>query len=312
MSKAYKLDLEQRSTFLSPVEPQGEKDKEVQRDDTSPLRSARLINIGRIQPDPNQPRKTFETGKLESLAESIKEIGGIIDPLTVAHDEKENVFRIISGERRYRAAQMAGLEKLPCIIKADDREKTLLIQLIANLQREDINPLEESAAIRSLVDKFGYSQANVARILNKSASYISQILGLEKLAQPAREILQTSEVPKEVQIQASREKDPEKQSEILRKASQEGKTVRQIRLDTKIAALKDEESPPQGTSAEEGADEVRDKTFRKWTWRPADGRFAITIQFRQEQYERDKTQLAIAALEEALKHLREAAPGDGQ
>jgi ParB family chromosome partitioning protein len=166
MSKSYKLDLEQRFSFLSLVEPQGEKDKEVQRDDTSPLRSARLVNIERIQPDPNQPRKTFEKGKLESLADSIREIGGIIDPLTVAYDEKENVFRIISGERRYRAAKMAGLEKLPCIIKTDEPKKSLFLQLIANLQREDINPLEESAAIRSLVEKFGYSQANVAKILN--------------------------------------------------------------------------------------------------------------------------------------------------
>jgi ParB family chromosome partitioning protein len=312
MSKAYKLDLEQRSSFLSPVEPQGEKDKEVQKDDTSPLRSARLVNIERIQPDPNQPRKTFEKGKLESLADSIREIGGIIDPLTVAYDEKENVFRIISGERRYRAAKMAGLEKLPCIIKTDDPKKSLLLQLIANLQREDINPLEESAAIRSLMEKFGYSQANVARILNKSASYISQILGLEKLAQPAREILQTSEVPKEVQIQASKEKEPERQSEILRKASEEGKTVRQIRLDKKMAALKEAENPPFGTRAEEGADEVKLKTFRKWTWTPAEEKFMVTIQFREEHCERDKIQLAIAALEEALKHLKVATPGDGR
>ena len=312
MPKTYKLDLERRSTFLSPVEAQGEKDKEVQRDDTSPLRSARLITIERIQPDPNQPRKTFAQGKLESLAESIKEIGGIIDPLTVAHDEKENVFRIISGERRYRAAKMAGLEKLPCIIKADEPKKTLLLQLIANLQREDINPLEESAAIRSLVDRFGYSQANVARILNKSASYISQILGLEKLAQPAREILQTSEVPKEVQIQASKEKDPEKQSKILRKASLEGKTVRQIRLDKKIAALKEAENPLFGTRAEGGADKVKVKTFRKWKWGPADARFTVIVQFSKKQSEGDKIQLAIAALEEALKHMKAATPGDGQ
>jgi ParB family chromosome partitioning protein len=312
MSKTYKLDLEQRSAFLSPVEPQGEKDKEVQRDDTGPLRSARLINIERIKPDPNQPRKTFEKGKLESLAESIREIGGIIDPLTVAHDEKESVFRIISGERRYRAAKMAGLEKLPCIIKADDQKKNLLLQLIANLQREDINPLEESAAIKSFVEKFGYSQANVARILNKSVSYVSQILGLEKLAQPAREILQTSEVPKEVQIQASKEKDPEKQSEILRKACEEGKTVRQIRLDTKMVALKEAENPPLGTSAKEGADEGNLKTFREWTWRPAEGRFTVTIQFSKEQSEGGKIQLAITALEEALKHLKGATHGNGR
>jgi ParB family chromosome partitioning protein len=207
---------------------------------------------------------------------------------------------------------MVGLEKLPCIIKTDDRQKTLLLQLIANLQREDINPLEESAAISNLVERFGYSQANVARILNKSASYISQILGLEKLAQPAREILQTSEVPKEVQIQASKEKDPERQSEILRKASEQGKTVRQIRLDKKIAALKEAENPPEGPRAEEGTDKVKVKTFRKWRWGPAEGRFTVTIQFSRKQNERDKVQLAIAALEEALKHLKEATPGNGQ
>jgi ParB family chromosome partitioning protein len=302
MSKAYKLDLEQRSAFLSPVEPQGQKDKEVQREDTSPLRSARLINIEKIQPDPNQPRKTFEKEKLESLAESIREIGGIIDPLTVTYGEKENVFRIISGERRYRAAKMAGLERLPCIIKADDPKKSLLLQLIANLQREDINPLEESAAIRSLVDRFGYSQANVARILNKSSSYISQILGLEKLAQPAREILQTSEVAKEVQIRASKEKDPEKQSEILKKAS-EGKTVRQIRFDLKGA--KDPGDILDGT-----ADEIGGKKFHKWTWRPEDGRFAITIQFSRKQREDRKIDLIGAALEEALKFVHDAGCGN--
>jgi ParB family transcriptional regulator, chromosome partitioning protein len=312
MSKAYKLDLEQRSAFLSPVEAQGEKEKQAERDDTSPLRGARLINIERIVPDPNQPRKTFDQGTLESLAESIKEVGGIIDPLTVTYDEKENIFRIVSGERRYRAAKLAGLGKLPCIIKEGDQEKTLLLQLISNLQREDMKPLEESAAIRSLKERFGYSQAFIATMSNKSTSYISQILGLEKLAQPAREILQTSEVHKEVQIQASKEKDPEKQLEVLRKASEEGKTVKQIRLDTKMRLLKEAEKPCCPTSAEEKAAEITVKTFRKWTWRPADGRFSVTIQFSKEQNEAVEIQLAIAALEETLKHLRGATPGNGR
>ena len=306
MSKTYRLNAEEISTFLSPVEAQGEKDKKGERENTSPLGGARLIAIERIKPDPNQPRKTFEKRSLESLAESIKEIGGIIDPLTVAYDERENVFRIISGERRYRAATMVGLERLPCIIKEVDQKKTLLLQLITNLQREDITPLEESAGIRSLIERFDYSQADVAKLLNKSESYISQILGLERLSQPAREILQTSEVAKEVQIQASKEKDPEKQSKILKKASEEGKTVRQIRRDAQIALFTEDETLCHGTGAEERPDQIKDRNFRKWTWRPEDERFSITIQFSKEQSEGEKSQLVRAALEETLKFLTDA------
>jgi len=306
MSKTYRLNTEESSIFLSPIETQGEKDNRGERDNTSPLREARLIDIERIKPDPNQPRKIFERGALESLAESIREIGGIIDPLTVSYDERENVFRIISGERRYRAATMVGLEKLPCIIKEIDDKKTLLLQLIANLQREDITPLEESAGIRSLIERLSYSQEDVAKVLNKSQSYISQILGLERLSQPAREILQTSEVAKEVQIQASKQRDPKRQLEILKKVSEEGKTVKQIRRDAKIATSKEAENPCCGTGAEERPDETIGRKFRKWTWRHEDERFVITIQFGKEQSESEKAQLVKAALEETLKCLRDA------
>ena len=239
---------------------------------------------------------------MESLVESIKEAGGIIDPLTVSYEQGENVFRIISGERRYRAATMAGLEKLPCIIKAVDKKKTLLLQLITNLQREDMTPLEESAGIRSLIEKFDYSQADVGRVSNKSPSYISQILGLERLSQPARRFFETSEVAKEVQIQASKEKDPEKQSEILKKASEGGKTVRQIR-DAKKAAPQDTEKQHSDANAEERPDEIRGRSFCKWTWIPEDGRFTITIQFRKEQREDRKIQLIRTALEETLEYM---------
>ena len=310
MSKTYRMDAEESSIFLSPVQIQGEKDTNGERDNTTPLRGAKLIDVQKIKPDPDQPRKTFDKMKLESLAESIREIGGIIDPLTVAYDETEDIFRIISGERRYRAATMVGLERLPCIIKEADPKKTLLLQLVTNLQREDITPLEESAGIRSLIEKFGYSQADAAKLLNKSPSYISQILGLEKLTQPAREILQTSEVAKEVQIQASKEKDPERQSKILRKASEEGKTVRQIRMDLKMGGLKEADEPYPGTKTEEKPNGIGSRNFRKWTWKPKDGRFAITIQFSKEQSENGKAQLVKAALEETLESLKEPPSND--
>ena len=90
-----------------------------------------------------------------------------------------------------------------------DDKKRLLIQLVANLQREDISALEECSGIRSLIEQFAYSQIQVAKLLNKSKSYISQILGLERLDPSVKERVQTSELSREIQIHASREKDPQ-------------------------------------------------------------------------------------------------------
>ena len=307
MSKNYKQNAEERSVFLSPVIVDGDGDKMGERGNTSPLRGAKLINIERIKPDPNQPRKTFTKEKLESLAGSIRELGEIIDPLTVEYVEKEDFFRIISGERRYRAARIVGLEKLPCIIKEVDEKRRLLFQLIANLQRENITPLEESVGIRSLIERFSFSQINVAKLMNKSESYISQILGLERLSQPAREILQTSEVSKEVQIRASREKEPSKQQEILKKASEEGKTVREIRAEGQMAALEEDEKAPIGSGAVEKPCQttLKSNKFRKWTWMPKDGGFEITIQFSKEQIESKMNEVVKAALGEAYKYVRD-------
>ena len=116
MSKSFLQHAEDKSLFLVSTETASEEPRKGEITDTSPLRAARLIDIDRIKPDPNQPRKTFIPETLESLAESIKELDGIIDPITVEYDDREDVFRIISGEGRYRAAQIAGLSKLPCII----------------------------------------------------------------------------------------------------------------------------------------------------------------------------------------------------
>ena len=170
MPKSFVQNAENRSTFLIPTTPDDKIVRKGERADTSPYRSARMIDIKRIQPDPNQPRKTFNQVTLESLAESIKELGGIIDPLTVEYVENDDCFRIISGERRYRAAIITGLDKLPCIIKKVDNKKRFLLQFIANIQREDISSLEEAAGIRHLIENYGYTQIKVAKLFNKSKS----------------------------------------------------------------------------------------------------------------------------------------------
>jgi ParB family chromosome partitioning protein len=269
----------------------------------SPLREAKSINIERIKPDPGQPRKTFVEETIESLAESIKQVDGIIDPLTVEYDDGEDCYRIISGERRYRAAKIAGLERLPCIIKEVDEEKRLLLQLITNLQRENITPLEESAGIKALIEKYGYSQVKVASVLNKSKSYVSQVLGLERLTPDAKEIVQTSELPKEVQIQASREKDPQKQVDVLKKSSEGGKTVRQIRAEGQTdTSHKSGGAAPVKTP---GENPQPAKKFSTWTWKPHNDTFIVTVQFSQEQSDSKKNEVVKHALAEAYKHVRD-------
>ena len=307
MSKNFLQNAEDRSVFLIPTDTNSKRIKKGERADTSPFRAARLIDIDRIKPDPNQPRKTFVQKTLESLAESIKELDGIIDPITVEYDDQDDVFRIISGERRYRAAKMVGLGKLPCVVKEIDDQKRYLIQLVSNLQRENIPPLEEAAGIKYLIENYGYTQTKIANLLNKSKSYVSQILGLERLAEPAREIVQTSELSKEVQIHASKEKDPQKQLEILTKASEENKTVKQIRNEQKGSEA-DKTEEPNKKSKGDGVKQLtfpEINTFREWTWEPNDRRFVLTIRFNQEQSENKKADLIQKSLEDALEHVKQ-------
>ena len=306
MLKDYKQVAQKSFGFFDPTDIKGDIQKEGERAKTSSLSIARLIDIERIKPDPDQPRKYFDKEKLESLAESIREIGGIIDPLTVDYDEKDDCFKILSGERRYRAAKMVGLKKLPCIVKDTDEKKRLLIQLVANLQREDISALEECSGIRALIEQFEYTQVHVAKLLNKSKSYISQILGLKRLDPSVRERVQTSELPKEIQIQASKEKDPQKQMEILQKASVEGKTVRQIRAGNKPQQeLEKSDHHLKPTHAGETTAEAESKgpPSHIWEWSPDDGSFFITLRFAKEQASTDTPQI-----KEALKTAYDSIP----
>ena len=287
MAKDFSQNAQDRSTFLvsSTLDTTT---KMGDRADTQPLRAARWIEIQRIQPDPNQPRKTFVQETLESLARSIRDIGGIIDPITVQFSENEDCFLIISGERRYLAAKIAGLDTLPCIIKEPDDKTRFLMQFIANIQREDIPPLEEAAAIRRLVQTYGFTQHQIAKLINKSKSYVSQVLGLERLSDEAKKKVQTSELSKEVQIQASRETEPEKQIEILKMASDDKKTVRDIRNQARQAGTQDSD---------------HNETFSQWTWRSKKGRFTVSVRFMEKQPLENKTNMVRDALQEAVSQI---------
>ncbi len=136
------------------------------------------ISISSIVPNKNQPRKFFEKEALDELTTSIKE-RGIIQPLIVRKsDDQENKFELIAGERRWQSAQSAGLHEVPVVVIEADNLKSLELAIIENVQRKDLNPIEEAESYKSLIENFNYDQDMVAKFIGKSRSHISNSLRL--------------------------------------------------------------------------------------------------------------------------------------
>jgi ParB family chromosome partitioning protein len=144
------------------------------------------VNITKVEPNRNQPRKTFDEDTLIELAESIKQVG-LINPLIVT--DKKDHYEIVGGERRWRAAKKAGLKEIPVIIKNLTEQEIAEIALIDNLQREDLNPIEEALAYKKLIDDFGYTQDVVADKVSKSRVTITNSLRLLKLCDHVRQMV---------------------------------------------------------------------------------------------------------------------------
>lgn len=136
------------------------------------------VPMDKIIVNPSQPRKYFKDEALEELSGSIKEYG-VLQPILLRDDGKS--YTIIAGERRYKAAKLAGLEKIPAIIKAMDSREVALIALVENVQREDLNFLEEARAYKKLMDDFGLTQIEIAEKMNKKQSTISNKIRLLSL-----------------------------------------------------------------------------------------------------------------------------------
>lgn len=139
----------------------------------------RVVPIEQISPNPDQPRKRFEQGDLDDLAASIKE-KGVIQPLIV-RERGGDGFEIVAGERRWRAAQIAQLHELPVIVREFTDVEVLEVAIIENIQRADLNAIEEAAGYRQLMDKFGHTQEKMADALGKSRSHIANLLRLLNL-----------------------------------------------------------------------------------------------------------------------------------
>lgn len=144
-----------------------------------PTEGLRSIPLGKLVPNPDQPRKTFDEAALEELASSIR-THGIIQPVIV-EDSGNGSFLIIAGERRYRAAERAGLREVPVVVRSFSPEKKLEIALIENVQREDLNPVEEAEAYKALMEHASLSQEEVAEKVGKSRPAVANALRLLKL-----------------------------------------------------------------------------------------------------------------------------------
>ena len=209
-------------------------------DNSSDVQVKKTLRTSEIEPNKTQPRKDFNEDTIASLAESIKE-HGIIQPLLVR--PFQGTYQIVAGERRWRAARMLGVDEVPVIIKELSDSETVQIALIENLQRENLNPIEEAAGYKELMDTYGMKQEYLARIVGRSRSSVANSVRLLNLPEKVQEFL------KEGLITVGHAKillgldDPQLITDLAVKVSEEGLTVRNLEiLVSKISAQQKEKN----------------------------------------------------------------------
>jgi ParB family chromosome partitioning protein len=145
-----------------------------------------MVKITKVEPNREQPRKNFDEDALQELADSIKQFG-LLQPILV--QDKKDYYEIIAGERRWRAAKMAGLKEVPVIIKNYSNQEIVEISLIENIQREDLNPIEEAQAYKRLLEEFSLKQDEVAERVSKSRTAVTNSMRLLKLSEPVQQMI---------------------------------------------------------------------------------------------------------------------------
>ena len=185
------------------------------------------LDVEGIQPNPDQPRKTFDEGRLRELADSIR-ANGLIQPIVVARVEGAGHYIVVAGERRLRAHQMLERRTIPAIITTGNPE---VLALIENIQRENLDPLEEADAYALMMERHGYSQTELGRIVGKKQNTVSEALSLRRLSEEVKARYRTSDTrPGEnVLVEIARETDAARQLELLAEALEFRLGVRAVR-----------------------------------------------------------------------------------
>ncbi len=188
--------------------------------------SVTQIPLNEVIPNKDQPRKTFDEDALEELADSIKK-HGVLQPLLV-RPIPEGGYQLVAGERRWRACRKAGLKFVPVIVRELTDTETMEISIIENLQREDLNPIEEAEGLQALVDRCGFTQEQVAASVGKSRPAITNSLRLLKLPEEVREMTRDGKISAGHARALLAFDDEEKIREIARDIEKNGLTVRDI------------------------------------------------------------------------------------
>lgn len=183
------------------------------------------IDINDIKPNSNQPRKTFDEEKLQELADSIKE-HGLIQPVILRKAKKG--YEIVAGERRWRAARIVGVKEVPCIVKELTDEENMLLAIIENMQREDLNPIEEAEGLRQMMETYGFTQEQISKSVGKSRPYIANSLRLLSLPDTIIEYVSEGKLTAGHGKAIAGIEDDKRQIDLADKVLKEGLSVRQL------------------------------------------------------------------------------------
>jgi ParB family chromosome partitioning protein len=167
-------------------------DVNLRPESEGPRRADTRLPVASLRPNPLQPRKDFDQAALEALAESLRQ-KGVIQPLVV-RPAGDDSYEIVAGERRWRAAQIAQLHEVPVVIRDLDDTEVLEVAIIENIQREDLNAIEEALGIKALVDRFGHTQEKIAEALSKSRSHIANLMRLLTLPEDVQAMVRAGSI----------------------------------------------------------------------------------------------------------------------
>jgi ParB family transcriptional regulator, chromosome partitioning protein len=222
---------------------------ESDRDAAGQLRE---LPVGLIKPNPKQPRTHFDEEALAGLASSI-EANGVVQPLLV-RPLPDGSYELVAGERRWRAAQRAGLEKVPAVVRDSEQAERLQVALVENMVREDLNPVDEARACATLIDELGLSKEELARRVGRSRPAVSNLIRLLDLPDDALELLEADELSEGHGRALLTAPGNDLRRRLARQASKHGWSVRETEKRAKLASQPGERRKPQrGLGAEESA-----------------------------------------------------------
>ncbi|OGM01296.1 hypothetical protein A2480_01860 [Candidatus Uhrbacteria bacterium RIFOXYC2_FULL_47_19] len=247
------------------------------------------INLDKISANPDQPRTSFGHQGMEDLAASIRE-HGIIQPLALS-PKSDGSYEIIAGERRFRAAQLAGLKSVPAVIRQADSRDKLVLALIENIQREDLNPIEEARAYRRLMDEFGLTQESVSKQVGKARSTVANTLRLLDLSDEMLDAVAVGKISAGGARALLAITDPGARSRLFHQMTTgSGLTVREAEEGARRDSTRIRKSP-QLMAAEE---ELRDKYGTRVTITERTGKGKVTLQFFSEEEYNDLIEKLLA------------------